>query len=60
MNIVVIKTETTTIIIIIITIIKTFLNLEDSLDLSISVLVFPFYGVRSDDSGKPIVEYDLH
>jgi len=42
-------------IIIIIMIMKAFLDLEDSIDLSISVLVFPFYCVRSDDTVKPIV-----
>ena len=46
-------------IIIIIIIIIAFLDLEDSLDLSISVLIFPYYCVRSDDTGKPIAGDDL-
>jgi hypothetical protein len=39
--------------------IKDFLDPEDSLDLSISVLTFPYYCVRSEDTGKPIVGDDL-
>jgi hypothetical protein len=46
-------------VIIIIIIIKIFRDHEDSLDLSISVLIFPYYCAISDDTGKPIVGNDL-
>jgi len=36
-----------------------FPDLEDSLDLSIYLLIFPCYCVRSDDTGKPIVRDEL-
>ena len=48
------------IIIIIIIIIKVFLDIEDSLDFSICVLIFPYYCVRSDDTGKLVVGDNLH
>jgi hypothetical protein len=44
---------------IIIIIMKAFLDLEDSLDLSISVLIYAYYGVHSDDTGQPIVGDDF-